>query len=850
MKAINIKLASFTFAAMLLASCSDSNDIIGGGNVEPNVVGKEVTSITDAQELAARVMNFKNGVRSRAAGATSTELGDVYSMPAKPSVPADAIEIVENYSAQGLKANTSYVIKKGTTITSGLNGYGTTTIYVEGTLNITNAYGSWDGQNTKNAKVVVLGGTVNVSTDSNQGEVFKSSRAKFYNYGGKFTFTNTNNQTNAFLLASGEEFYTDSDLDLAGHPLVVQGKLYVGGNATISSLEPKKGGIINIQGKINGLDGKDVYGFENKGLDGIVNVGGPFKCKNILFGNECKFYACSLEAEETAELNANGVELHVNHIKAKNINHYAGSKIFMVNNSVIECDTYKASNNGNGSHVTLEGDNAKAVFKANHIQFNGSTTTDVYMFNATGKSSAIYLDCPSYDFIGHPNQGEDVYGQRYDQLTWHGNAEKYDATNANLALDGSKTECGYIIGPSTPDTPVTPPGKKIDVVGEITYDHTHDISATCIQPYNGKMYMSYHTRGEGHGACIEVFETKNKQTQLLQYLQDKEKALDFNHLMVDPNNGNPQVYVVGNSFKSGAMLARIGIKTDGKLNTEVQEIDENTAINPLTVVPLIRNVKKGSTEASYDENAIVRDGDKLLIMSTRGYEVYDANTLTQLGNKEQPGKAKHIINTGNELATLYYTSRPDNVEAEVAGKLELFNTGQDILTANAKTSIDIASIAPNNGKNTIAIDGNNIYVCRSEKGLTCYNKATGAEVWTWNPPTAANTGKPLGYANGVTFDENYIYLACGGYGLVVLDKNKMTAENKPTVVAKKRAEAVKTTENGVTKESYNSANYVTLAKDQTTNDTYIYVAYGKSRLQVYQLVDGGVGDTDSSYTTK
>lgn len=33
--------------------------------------------------------------------------------------------------------------------------------------------------------------------------------------------------------------------------------------------------------------------------------------------------------------------------------------------------------------------------------------------------------------------------------------------------------------------------------------------------------------------------------------------------------------------------------------------------------------------------------------------------------------------------------------------------------------------------------------------------------------------KPQGYANGVTYDNNYVYLACGGYGLVVLDKNEM-----------------------------------------------------------------------------
>ena len=61
MKAINIKLATFSFAAMLLASCSDSNNILENGGTTPikTVVGSAVTSTTDAQELASRITNYK-----------------------------------------------------------------------------------------------------------------------------------------------------------------------------------------------------------------------------------------------------------------------------------------------------------------------------------------------------------------------------------------------------------------------------------------------------------------------------------------------------------------------------------------------------------------------------------------------------------------------------------------------------------------------------------------------------------------------------------------------------------------------------------------------------------------------
>lgn len=53
------KLVTFSFAAMLLASCSDSIDnplVPNPGEVTKNILGEEVTSITDPQELAGSVI--------------------------------------------------------------------------------------------------------------------------------------------------------------------------------------------------------------------------------------------------------------------------------------------------------------------------------------------------------------------------------------------------------------------------------------------------------------------------------------------------------------------------------------------------------------------------------------------------------------------------------------------------------------------------------------------------------------------------------------------------------------------------------------------------------------------------
>lgn len=833
MKAINIKLASFTFAAMLLTSCSDSNESPLSPSTPQDVVGKEVTSITDAQTLASRVYNFKVSATSRAVDVPQASMGDVYNMPKKPEVPADAIEIVEGWNPEGkpysttnLQADKSYLVKKGMHLTSSLNLNGAT-LYVEGELTIDNFWAN------SNGKLIVLGGTVNINRNQNDGNVFLSSGVKLYNYDGKITYNNSSSSD--FFISASDEFYTNTDLNLNGKALKVQGKFYAGGKVITSDLKSLNGAIVNIQGGTEGLENTDVK------LDGIVNIDGHAKFKSLTFENRGQLYCCSLEIPGDLILKGGdgaGSALHTNYIKAKNITIMSSTNIYLVNNSTIECDgTLTTNKNGSGS-VILQGKDAKALIKANEIKYNGSgspmSLMDCYIFQAANDGGEFYID------VNKMNNSE-PNGDHYAFSDCHfpnaGAAHNYK-NNSNPVV-AKPAECGYTLEPEDPT-----PGKRIDEVGEIGYDHTHDISATCIQEYNGKLYMSYHTNGNGHGGCIEVFETDaNKQTKLLQYLQDKDNTMDFNHLMIDSKSSTPNLYVVGNyayhneagkQTEANGLMARIGINSSGLLDTDVKNIGD-AFVNPLIIVPLDQTTQS----SSLDENAIIRDGDKLLITSTRGYEVYDPNTLELLNSKPTPGKAKHIAINGNEIAALYYTTRPSDRYAAVDAKLDLFDAGANIATATPKKTIDIASITPNNGKNTIAIDGENIYVCRCANGLTCYDK-NGTEKWTWQAPLTASTKKPQGYANGVTYDNNYVYLACGGYGLVVLDKNEME-KGKPKVVAKTRVTVVADETTG--KISWNSANYVKLYNG------LIYVAYGKNRLKIYQLVDKNASGAGTSYET-
>lgn len=824
MKTRNIKLATFGFAAMLLASCSDSNDTPTPtpNPAETGIIGKEVTSITDAQQLAARVYNFKRPSATRAAGVTSADLNQAYTMEAEPTgLDFAKMEKMSNYKPYNLPANTDMYIAPGETIAFNqnyhLNG---NTIYVAGTYECNSTW--TEGNYTI---VVLKGGTLKWTG----GNIFPNQNGgKILCYG--------NFECNADLEVHNRGiFKIAGDLNLKGHTFKVNNaSVYIGGKLICNEFKNQANAYTNIQGGIEGIEDKPVE------LDGVVNIDGNCKMKDLILQGSGQLFCCSLEL--TGEFKSTGGDgqgsaLHTSYLKAKNLLLASSNNIYLVNNSSIEVEGTLQCNKNASAMIFLQGANSKAYIKANVIKYNGSgspaSLMDCYMFNAMDTGGEFYIDADHFD-------NDDSGNLAFSDIQFLGSGKVHNFRNNSAPVTLVKAECGYTLNPDVP----TPP--HIDEVGEVLYDHTHtDITATCIQPYNGKLYMSYHTRGNGHGGCIEVFETDNqKQTKLLQFLQDTDKSLDFNHLMVDGKSSTPNLYVVGNygytnkntgkQSDAGAMMARIDLKSNGLLNTEVKNIGD-AAINPLIIVPLENNQSNNE-----DENAIVRDGDKLLVTSTRGYEVYDPNTLELLSNKKTPGKAKHIALNNGEIATLYYNDEVNSAETPVAGTLEIFNAGDDITTVTPQKSIAVSEIAPNNGKNTIAIDGNNVYVCRSANGLTCYDKNTGAEKWTWQAPLTASTFKPQGYANGVTFDDKYVYLACGGYGLVVLDKNKMV-DGKPAVYAKTRVTGI-TNEQG--RVVWNSANYVTLYNG------LIYVAYGKNRLKVYQLVDGATSGSNTGYGTK
>lgn len=385
-------------------------------------------------------------------------------------------------------------------------------------------------------------------------------------------------------------------------------------------------------------------------------------------------------------------------------------------------------------------------------------------------------------------------------------------------------------GGSTPE----PEKPTTDLVVSVDYDHTHEISATGIMPLNGYFYMSYHTNQEqadnadhSHGGCVEVFTpVQDDKIQLKQYLYDEARDLDFNHLLaVTLNSGERKVFLPGTSYKKGAMLAYMTINDDHMLATESKQItstetdkDGKPVVKyeePLQYVQL-HPATEEFAKKGYDENCVVYNNktDHLIVATTEGYVIYDANKnneMNEVASYSRLGKVKHVAIGNGKIVGLYLNDRTHGSEDAVDATIEVIDRDTEDFE-NSKTFSVSMNIKPNDGKNVVAVNDNKIYVCQSGLGLYVYDM-DGNEVGKWQMPKAWNEKKGIYKAlcNGCFVDDNYVYLAYGTYGIVVLDKNTME------VVTHRKTQ--------------NSANYITV------KDGYMYVAYGRSRLQVFKLAE-------------
>ena len=817
MKAINIKLATFSFAAMLLASCSDSGtsgeDSIGKA---ATIVGSNVTA-EYADQLASRVRNYKGAY---ATTTTKTRALATRAEAAEPTVPAGTpnLSSIEKEKWNSHSGKT-YVVPAGETLKAdGYNIEGMT-IYVKGTLEYSSAYGS-------GASINVLSGGKLIAKDHT--EVFGDTKVS--NWG---TVEFPKNQKEYLIKNT---FYQNAgDLNIEGHDLNLQG----GAGSTLFVKNSLIANKVTMSGDAqlyvtDNATLKEGFYMTNQAQAWVNNI---LTATYLKLDNTTMLHSgCAIKVDGDVYA-TNGTNLYIMYLKAKNYRQDSGAILHLQDQSMVDIEgNYINLNNGQGK-ADLPDKDGVAVIKANAFYYNapgkqgdwnpgGAKTVDCSLFSTSGDNAHIILDT---NVIYGSEGATTPITDDNTTIVWNNDANilfKDDSEAKNYVI--KKTECnpnGYNADKE--------PAKKptLDLISSIDYNHDHDISATCIQSHNGRLYMSYHTRDKKHGGCIEVFSpVENNKVTLEQYLCDDQKDLDFNHLLaVKLKSDKRMVYLPGSSNKKGAMLAYIPIQDNHLLADQSKSI--TTTINgkdtviyekPLQFIQMnpatAEFAKKG-----YDENCVVYNDETnhLIVATTKGYLVYNADTYNELDKINKPGKVKHVAIGNGKIVTVYLDREATNETEAIPATVEIFDQKAEDLS-NPINSFAISTIEPNNGKNVVRVDDNKIYVCRGAAGMYVYDME-GNELWHYQMPSPTisegeNAGKYKGHANGCYVGKKYVYIAYGGFGLVVLDK-----ETHKVVAHRNLA---------------HSANYV------IEYNGYIYVAYGQSRLQVFQLKNA---DPEVSY---
>lgn len=824
MKAFNIKLATFSFAALLLASCSDSNNdngTEGSSIMNPKIVGSTVVSTTDAQTLATQVTNYKKKAASttkatRTIDASNTDIFEgVIDMPAEPAIPADAVDLATlTDKRNGMHSGGVYVLKSGNMSTDEMNVAGTTIYICSGATLTWNAY-----ENGNNPTVIVLSGGKIIDTYGNVG---KCCNADIY---GSIEIKQDRIEIN-------HAFRTSQNLNAEDKNLAIAGKAYIGGNVTAKNFYPGSG-IINIKGDLN--LGESEFKLDNNAK---LNVDGKITAKRLELTNKSVLYS-GCGAKIAGEVNLNdGSALHAKYLKCSKFTQNSGAKLILSDQSYINCSGEFASYNNDTSFSILEGDGAKAVIKADKFFFNnGAPQKD--------DAGETYYEVKMFSTLGSNNPQIVADGTFY--VNWQPANVRF--TDANMFVTNGVTKNEVVINPTTdcgnpgwtnpnpkpspepepePNPTPTPkpeptpnPKPGLDLITTVEPEHTHEISATGIMPLNGYLYMSYHTNQNqkdnadySHGGCIEVMSpVKDDQAELKQYIYDSARDLDFNHILATKLNSDEyKIFLPGSSNKKGAMLAYMDIRKDHMLADESMEItskegDEVTIKQPLNYIQL----KPATGDyKGYDENCVVYNDNTnhLIVATTEGYTVYDATTMNEVETYSKPGKAKHLAIGNGKIVGLYLNERNKDTKIGIPATIEIINEKTEDFN-DTKTFDTNVKIEPNDGKNVIAVKDNKIYACLSSAGLYVYDM-NGNEQWHYQMPSPKNKeGKWKALCNGCFVDNKYVYLAYGSYGIVVIDKNTHK------VIAHRAVEK--------------SANYITV------HNGYIYVAYGRSRMQVFKL---------------
>ncbi len=801
MKVFNSKLAAIGLAAFVFASCSDSNSDPAGGTA-PVINPADLTSVKlVAQQIDnSNIANYKNST-ANARKFFLTRAGEANFTTAMPTVPAKTdFKKVMNLSVPAELTNQAYAISSGKDINFAGQKINGATIFVDGKCTM-----QYDETTQMNNTTIVLLSSATLKYNGT-GDMIPSG-CTVYCTNPRNVFSAKNDiKINGNFYADFRDKKSDGSKDLITGlgaikettPTEKEKSITPTQNITFGS-----GANVFIDGSIRAInlqveDGANVYAKENlfnndnngnATINGNLWIGGFIKTRTL----DVNGYLKAVEAVKvTNAFNVhNGANVEASYINVTN-NTKDGDKVIAKGEATLSLNgTGKitigdknvittnnlVTDNASAGQITLAGENAVAVIKAHKFTNNGKS--NIVAFATPGTNSTFLLQFQeNYSGSTQYNTFEDL-----DIAATYADYDKVaDKTTPNVTLiDKAHKKYGY---QWSGDPATIASQAKLDLIA--SEESKGGQSATCIQSANNKLYVSYHTYGDKNfGGNIEVLSMTGNQLKV-----DANKAAencDYNHLIVDGNS----LYLAGSGKKSaGAFLGKIDLN-DGNLGDEVKlyAIDNKTKM---------------------DANCVAEFNGEHVVATTQGLTSFakDFSFWSKAG-----AEGKHVVTANSKLYTL-----------DVDGNVNVYNNNE----LETPDTYKVGAVVPKDNKAVMAVEetSGDIYVCKGENGVAkiSSNGQVNDNFFTCptftKPEKTELAGKVKGRANGIAIGSDYIYVACGGYGLVVLDK-----ETGKTVCHRK-ANAYKNDDCG-------SANYV--AVENVNGEEYVYVAYGQNRVQVFKV---------------
>lgn len=789
MKVINSKIAAIGLAAFVFASCSDSNSDPTGPtpNVElAETITANLTS-SSAAELAARVSNYKNTTAnarkfffSRATQTRAFASADKVAIPAVP-------EGARQWSApEDMKAGKTYLVtSKKTLDMSGYNVAGATIfvkgnsklifnssiagckIYVDGGATL-EYKGTGALEIPADATIINDGGSIIAENDINvAGKLY----AKYTNDGGGIGSVNPYDKNDKKAIITPKHNITFKQGSDA----------FIGGSLHAVELNIEEGATVNVT--------KHIMNATTVNVNGALQFGGFLRTETLnVKGEMIASEKSAIKASNVFNAKA-GSRITADYInvtnEAKDATLYLkGDCQININNKSDIYTNNIVTDNASAGQITLNEDNAIAVIKAK--KFTNTGANQIQALATSGNNATFLLQFTEcYTGTEKENSFEDLDIAAsyldYDKAT--------DGKGVKEKADGPDYKAYGFEWAGDPATIIAAP--KLDLVAE---DKTpnNGMSATCIQPgTSGKFYVAYHTNGKASNGAIESISLANNTLTINESVQSANATNDYNHILVDGNT----LWVAGSQSGNkshaddvtgvGPFMGQISLNSDGTFADKIQ----------------ISAIDKKNTKL--DANCVANFNSNHIVATTKGFTIFNAKM-----NKWNEGstEGKYLVAANGKLYAL-----------TVDGTLTAYNDNE---MQDVAATYNVGAISPKGNKAVIAVDEakGEIYVCKGENGISKIT-ADGTVSQFFDCPTmkapvhADKQGDVKGCANGVYVTANNVFVACGSYGLVVLDKNGKEVCHRKAYNGK-------------------SANFVTV--DDNNN---IFVAYGQSRVQVFKLTN-------------